>query len=1035
ALPAGYVTNDTDCDDSDDAFHPGATEADCTDPADYNCDGSVGYADADGDGFAACEECDDARADVNPEAPEICDEADNNCNSVVDEDAADAGTWYADYDGDGYGNLLVTARACAAPGGFVADNSDCDDLHSLSFPGGSEVCDGHDNDCDGTVDVGASDAQPWYADADGDQYGDPSQATVSCEAPDGAVLNGTDCDDTSAAARPGGTEVCDGLDNDCDGEADESATDAPTWYADGDADGYGDLSTNQRACAQPEGYVADSRDCDDAEGAAHPGAAETCADSFDNDCDGQINEADAVDAAVWHLDADRDGFGRPGVGLRACEAPDGYVSSTTDCDDLEASVYPGAPQRCDGLANDCDAGLPADESDVDGDGYMACEDDCDDALANVHPGAPEHCDGVDEDCNTLVDDRAVDQTVWHLDADGDGFGHFYITRTQCVAPASFVADATDCDDDDANANPVAREIPGNGKDDTCDGEDRPLLVYSGSRFAGELYAVDYFSGAVVWSVDGLGELLDVAVGPDGTVYAADLNQGIVAVAADGSSSWPVLSGYTSAAGLWYDLSTDTLLLATFDGSIVEVDPASGSSSVLVSGAPESFKDVVRFAGDETLYVAADGMLRTFVPSTGLWEDAVSFPYGPWGLVPANNGGFYAGSGNVTALMRSDALGNAGAVMTSLYDYGLCPSPLGEGEVLLADHTSGIWQITPEDGARWEVTTEALDQPFSCATNGLSDLDGDGYVAIAYGGDDCDDASGAVNPAAVDTFGTGVDENCDFVDGNDGDGDGVPFDHTSPDCADQDDTDPAVGFLPSCIQRSCAETLAVRGAGTPSGVYRIDPDGDMDPSDAFEVYCDMETEGGGWTLLAKMTNADGNSRWASYSSHWYTGGSFGAPEDPAEASDAKSRAWSEMGTDELMVVRVVSGVLPGTVGVVSTAGCLQDHPAVWAFQRHSEDDADCAMSCGTTVRTGDWAQSYTDASLKFRCKDNDGDTTVGGYIMGSDDNSMITTLNNGSNHDNNFGLGAGYNTASQDWDYSTDDYGNPGDSALMLVYGR
>jgi hypothetical protein len=80
----GWVIQDGDCDDDDPAFHPGAPEDDCTDPADYNCDGSTGYADSDGDGWAACEECDDSDAEVNPGVGELCDGIDNDCDGDID---------------------------------------------------------------------------------------------------------------------------------------------------------------------------------------------------------------------------------------------------------------------------------------------------------------------------------------------------------------------------------------------------------------------------------------------------------------------------------------------------------------------------------------------------------------------------------------------------------------------------------------------------------------------------------------------------------------------------------------------------------------------------------------------------------------------------------------------------------------------------------------------------------------------------------------------------------------------------------------
>ncbi|MBN2800103.1 MAG: putative metal-binding motif-containing protein, partial [Deltaproteobacteria bacterium] len=184
-LPDGFADNDGDCDDTSEDFHPGAPEADCADPNDYNCDGSVGFADADADGVPACRECDDADPDRFPGNPESCDEVDNDCNYLVDDAPYDAATFYADLDGDGHGDPQNSALACQAPEGWLSEADDCDDLEARAFPGNAETCDGLDNDCDGSVDLDAQDAPTWYADADGDQYGDTDAALVACEAAEG----------------------------------------------------------------------------------------------------------------------------------------------------------------------------------------------------------------------------------------------------------------------------------------------------------------------------------------------------------------------------------------------------------------------------------------------------------------------------------------------------------------------------------------------------------------------------------------------------------------------------------------------------------------------------------------------------------------------------------------------------------------------------------------------------------------------------------------------------------------------------------
>jgi hypothetical protein len=288
--PSGFSASNDDCDDTSDRIHPGAPETDCTDPVDYNCDGSVAYADADGDGWPACEDCDDTDAGANPSGIEVCDGADNDCDGTVDEpDATDALTWYADRDGDTYGDAASSQLACDQPAGTVADASDCDDGDAAVNPAATETCNGVDDDCDGTVDeADAADATAWYADADGDAYGDPASSTVACDAPAGYVADATDCDDTRRLTHPGATEYCNSDDDDCNGVVDDSAVDARTWWADADGDSYGDPLVSTTACATPAGYVRDDDDCDDADGAINPAATEVC-DGVDNDCDGTID--------------------------------------------------------------------------------------------------------------------------------------------------------------------------------------------------------------------------------------------------------------------------------------------------------------------------------------------------------------------------------------------------------------------------------------------------------------------------------------------------------------------------------------------------------------------------------------------------------------------------------------------------------------------------------------------------------------------------------------------------------------------------
>ena len=184
-----------DCNDADAAYFPGAVETDCLDPNDYNCDGSVGYADEDGDTFAACEECDDLNALINPNGTEVCNDLDDNCDGAVDVDAIDASTWYADADGDSYGNEEVVTASCDQPDNFVVDSTDCDDADGTSHPGGEEVAnDGIDQDCDGEdlIDTGDTGDTGDTADT-GTETGDTDTGTPGDTDTDTDVAGGGGC--------------------------------------------------------------------------------------------------------------------------------------------------------------------------------------------------------------------------------------------------------------------------------------------------------------------------------------------------------------------------------------------------------------------------------------------------------------------------------------------------------------------------------------------------------------------------------------------------------------------------------------------------------------------------------------------------------------------------------------------------------------------------------------------------------------------------------------------------------------------------
>ena len=525
----GYTEEDGDCDDQNNAIHPNRLER--CDGVDNNCDDEIDgplsvdritwYADADGDGFGdtatgekACEQPDNL-VDVGGD----CDDTNPDLNPTTE--------WYADNDRDGHGDPAVTATQCRAPNFYVSTADDCDDTNPDAVP----------------------DAV-WFRDVDKDGFGNPSITLTQCLQPAGYVPNDEDCDDADAGAYPNGL-----------------------WFPDADGDGYGAPGDEIVSCLRPEGRVDNSDDCDDSDANVSPELLwyrDNDSDGFGvtNDTIAQCRQPigyvsqpdDCLDAdfdinpnTVWYLDEDEDGYGTNASTLVQCEQPDGYASDAEDCDDSDPTLFPGTSwyldadadgyglssdsvQQClppDGRvreAGDCDdtnASLSPETSwfaDADGDGagtaskeqvqcvqpdgYVMSSDDCDDARAELTPS-----------------------TVWYLDADADGFGTSATTQVQCDVLEGYALTDDDCDDTNADLTPNTEwyedaDLDGFGAGDAliqCEQPDGYVLPNGDCQPDNDAVAPS------AWYAD---TDADTFGDPDALTYACDQPDGTVSNSAD-----------------------------------------------------------------------------------------------------------------------------------------------------------------------------------------------------------------------------------------------------------------------------------------------------------------------------------------------------------------------------------------------------------------------------------------------------------------------------------------------------------------------
>ncbi len=307
---SGGVCGPVDCSDSNADVNPGHAEV-AGNGVDDDCNAATpDCVDADGDGSSVSGgvcgaiDCNDGVASIHPGATEVCNETDDDCDGSIDEGVTT--TFFRDADGDTYGNAGVTTQACAPPGGYVANDSDCNDGDPSVNPGHAEVPgNGVDDDCNpSTTDC---------LDGDGDSF-----------SPSGGTCGPVDCNDSNANVNPGHAEVLgNGVDDDCNAGTPDCV--------DADSDGY---SVSGGACG--------AIDCLDTNADVNPGKTEIPGNGVDDDCNAATSDCKDLDA---------DGYGNPASA--AC------AHTQLDCNDSNANVNPGRTEiPSNGIDDDCNSATP-----------------------------------------------------------------------------------------------------------------------------------------------------------------------------------------------------------------------------------------------------------------------------------------------------------------------------------------------------------------------------------------------------------------------------------------------------------------------------------------------------------------------------------------------------------------------------------------------------------------------------------------------------------------------------------------------------
>jgi hypothetical protein len=838
-----------DCDDSTALARPGGTEIP-GDGVDQDCNGAdLCYADLDGDGYRSssggtvesvdmdCDDegeatSDDPATDCNDTNPSISPAAVETPANGQDEDCNGGELCYVDSDDDGYRETTGLTIASSdmdctdsGEGGASEPPTDCDDDDATIHPAARDiVLDGIDQNCDGGDDC--------YADADGDGYAASDGTTVVSADFDctdageaGVTVPATDCDDSDPLINPGAAETAgDELDLNCDG--------SEICLSDADLDGYAAtggitvISDDTDCTDEGEARIGDATgDCDDENPDVYPGAEDIIADGIDGDCDGR---------EVCYTDGDGDGV--PAVGSVTMLSSDAdcedegeaIASDIYDCNDADASVYPGAPEIVvDGIDQDCDGG-DACFADADDDGFRdasgatvlsedadcgdpgeaVAEDpatDCDDSDATINPDAYEYvADGRDSDCDGYE--------LCYTDVDGDGFrpvtgATTYSSDMLCdgdgeALPAML---PTDCDDFEASVRPDAAEVVGDGVDSNCDGTELCYVDADGDGFAAGDLTIES-ADPFCTSVGEAGVEMprtdcddaDASINPDATEVIAD------GVDSDCDGFEQCLAdrdddGYTDSSGATVGSDDDDCDDA---GEGLESDPATDCDDLAASAYPGASEITADGTdqdcdGTETCYVDADG--DGHAEPTGLTTTSVALDCSDDGAAPIGAAADDCNDADVSV-------------------YPGATEAIADGVDQNCDGGEMCYVDADADGARSPDGSTVASSDMECDEEG----EASGLASV-----DCDDGDASVHPSAEESPADGIDADCDGAElcYTDYDGDGYRPDEYSE----------VEGDL-LCTGAGLVGADAP-GGDCDDGDASINPDGEETVADGVDGNCD------------------------------------------------------------------------------------------------------------------------------------------------------------------------------------------------------